>query len=274
MSFRVESAEHATFALGEDARGAADATKLTEPGTFYYREDSRTLLEQVRAPEIPHKRVREIARRNAERTGLHKRRLLLYCGNEPCPLMPGKTWQQVYDERWSRLPAAFHADAPPGVTVTPSPTESGQPSTKINLGGSDDEIDAQIAAMNAEIDELPVTVTDIAHARALRAARGAGDFDLVGDFAQAKKRFAILLQAASKERPATPGGLRKASGTSESWVYLTLGRLAESGHVIKADRGRYYPANDADILGALGVINADQDRLGRAARELIGADQQ
>ena len=268
LCFQVEHADHGTFALGEDSRrGAADPTKLAEPGTFYYRADSKTTLEQVRGPEIPHRRVREIAAANAERTRLHERRLLLYCGNMPCPLFPGKTWQQVYDERWSRLDAAFHADAPQGVTLTPSPAEEAAPvPTKIKKEYSP-EVTTAVARINAEVDELPVTVADIARARELRAARGAGDFDLRGEDDRCRRKFAALLDAAPLEGIA-PKVLAHGSGYSREWVRLLLNALMEHNAVQRITTGRYRPLVPA--WEALEALRAEQERLAADARQMAG----
>lgn len=200
--------------------------------------------------------------RNAERTGLHSRPLALYASD----------WQHIYDTRWERLPGQFRADAPQAAHLAPpSPAGAVMPSSKINLNEEPDSIEAQIAAMNAEIDELPVTVADIARARAQREARGAPPFDLEGDFERSKRRFAVLLQAATEDQPVSPAQLRRGSGTSESWVHLTLGKLADDGHVIKVGRARYAPAEGADILAALDVIKREGDRLAKEARDLVGA---
>lgn len=267
MCFQVEDPDHGTFALGDDARGKADPTKLEEPGTFYLRADSKTIFEQIRGPEIPHKRVREIAARNAKRTRLHERKLLLYCGNMPCPLFPGKTWQQVYDERWSRLDAAFHADAPQGVTLTPSPApQESEVPTKISKDYSP-EVETAVARINAEVDELPVTVADIAKARAQRAARGEPDFDLRAEDQRCRRRFAAKLDAAPSAGT-TPKELVQASGFSREWVRQLLNALVEVNAVEQVSYGRYRPLMPA--WEGLEILRERQERLAAEAREMAG----
>jgi hypothetical protein len=263
LCFQTEHRDHGEFALGDDvSRLGIDTTKLREKGTFYYRADSESIAEQIRGPHIPHGEVRRIAMRNAERTGLHSRPLALYASD----------WQHTYDTRWERLPEQFRADAPQAAHLAPpSPAGAVMPSSKINISEEPDSVDAQIAAINAEVDELPVTDDDIARARARREARGAPPLDLESDFERSKRRFAVLLQGATQADPISPAQLRRGAGTSESWVHLTLGKLAEDGHVIKVGRARYAPAAGADILAALDVIKREGDRLARQARDLVGA---
>jgi hypothetical protein len=268
MCFQVESADHGEFALGEDARGAADASKMEEAGTFYYREGSKTTLEQIRAPEIPYKQVHKIAARNAARTSLHERRLLLYCGAEPCPLMPGKTWQQVYDERWSRLPQEFHADAPRGVTLTPSPAEQEAPvPTKINIEYPAEVLTAvrRIDAEAAEHDH--VTGDDIAAARARRAARGEAPFDPAADHGRRMRAFADAFDAAGPEG-ITPRALEQASGFSREWVRKLRNALVERGAAQKVRTGLYRPLTG--IRAELEAMRIEDERLAAEAREMAG----
>jgi hypothetical protein len=264
MCFQTEKREHGAFALGDDAQGAVDTTKLAEKGQFFYRANSQTTLEQVRGPHISHDMAREIAARNAARTGLHARPLTVYASD----------WQDVYDRRWERLPQAFLADAPQAAHIAPSPALRGPASSKINMGvpvPTPDDIDAQIAAINAEVDETPGTDADVRRAAALRDARGEPPIDLASETSKRQRRFAGLVQAASPEYPVSPTDLRRGTGLSESWIYLTLARLAEAGAVDKLARGRYAPVPGADVGAALDAIQREGGRLAAAARDLVDA---
>ena len=205
MCFQVENPSHGTFALGDDAQRWADPTTLDEKGTFYYRSNSKTTPEQIRGPHMAHKLAQAIAGRNAKRTGLHARPLVLYCGAQPCELMPGWTWQQVYDSRWERLPSPFWRDAPQ--TAGPLPAGVQPTANKItNRGPVDDEVAATVAAINEEAAEIPVTDAGIARAMELRAERGARPISFQGEFDQRRHTFAVLVQAAGPEgiRPRSP----------------------------------------------------------------------
>ena len=266
MCFQTEHAEHGVFALGEDARRGIDTTTLQQKGTFYFREDARTSPEQIRGPHFPHSLGRPTAVRNAELTDLYNRPLRLYCGAQPVSAEKGApTWQQVYDERWSRLPAGFRDDAPQASGLdNPAPPEDGtMPPNKINLR----PVHPDAERINAEVDEDPdVSDEDIRRARELRAARGE-PVDLASEQDRRRHRFAVLLQ----EAPAggiTPDQLKKGSGMGRTWVHGQINALITGGAARKVGDGRYAPLTD--IWEAMEILRQDGDRLAAEARQMTG----
>jgi hypothetical protein len=141
----------------------------------------------------------------------------------------------------------------------------------INTGGYSADVLAQVAEINAEVDETPGTDADIAAARAQRAARGLPPLSPAADFEARRRHFAILLAAASPDSPVSPAQLRKATGLSESWLHLTLKALVRMGVVTKLDRARYAPFGDPDILAAIEAIRRENESLGAQARDLVEA---
>jgi hypothetical protein len=267
MCFQTEHRDHGTFALGEDARDSVDTTKLTQKGTFYFRADAKTSLEQIRAPHFPHSLCRPTAIRNAELTGLHDRPLRLYCGAQPVSSEPGApTWQQVYDERWSRLPAEFRRDAPQasGPDNPAPPEDDAMPANKINFRPEHPEAER----INAEVDEDPdVSDADILRARHAATDRGA-PIDLGSKRDHGRRRFAALLQGA----PGAPSGITpaqlKASGMGRTFIHQQLNALIAASAVIKAGDGLY--SATADVWAAMEKIRRDGDDLAAEARQMAG----
>lgn len=265
MCFQTEKREHGTFALGDDAQNMVDTTKLAEVGQFYFRANSKTRPEQVRGPHISHDMARQIAASNARRTGLHDRPLTVYASD----------WQQVYDTRWERLPQGFMADAPQAAHIAPSPGEEApMPANKINIPApAADDIDAQVAAINAEVDATPGTDEDIRRAAEQRAARGAGPVDVRGDHERKRRQFAALLQAAGAgEYGQPPAGIRPKqlhdeTGLGRTWIHGQLSALVDAGAVTKRD-GWYAPLGD--VWEALETIRREGERLGAEARAMAG----
>jgi hypothetical protein len=265
MCFQTEHHEHGAFALGEDARRGVDATNLAEKGQFYFRADSETSPEQIRGPHLAHAAATELAIRNAELTELHSRPLRAYCGAQPISAEQGAlTWQQVYDSRWSRLPASFRRDAPQ-VQATP-PQETATGANKINFR----PVHPDAALINADIDESPdVSDEDIRRARDLRAERGEA-IDFGSEHDRRRARFASLLESAS-ERGITPAQLKAASGLGRTWIHENLAALCAGGAARKIADGRYV-ALTGDVAGALAVIHGEADDLAAAARQMAGSD--
>jgi hypothetical protein len=262
MCFQTETRAHGTFALGEDAHSKVDTTKLAKKGQFFYRADSETESEMMRAPHVPHKLARQIAVRNAEVTGRHERYLELYATN----------WQETYDMRWTRLPMIFWNDAPQtaGLEDAEHVEQSAAPAPPPR---QPDEIDRQVADINAEIDEAPaVTTADIALAMELRAARGEGPPDLRADHDQRRRLLARLLQAAGPDG-ITPVQLSKGSGIGRTMTFQLLGQLTEAGVVIKkgaeGSRAVRYVAT-GDVRAAMIALDEAAGRLAAEARELAG----
>ena len=139
------------------------------------------------------------------------------------------------------------------------------PPNKINMR----PVHPEAERINAEVDEDPdVSDEDIRRAREMAAARGE-PVDLRSESDRRKGRFAILLQSAPPEG-ITPTQLKRGSGLSESWVYLTLGKLADQGAVTKPDRGRYAPVAGVSVEAALEAIRREGDDLVRQANDLVG----
>lgn len=266
MCFQTEHAEHGVFALGEDARKGIDTTTLQQKGAFYFREDARTSPEQIRGPHFPHSLARPTAIRNAERTDLYNRPLRLYCGAQPISAEKGApTWQEVYDQRWSRLPAGFHRDAPQAASLgNPAPPEEGtMPADKIIMR----PVHPEAERINADIDEDPdVSDADILRARQMAAARGE-PIDLVDARERGQRRFARLLQDA----PAggiSPAQLKKGCGMGRTWIHDQLNALMAAGAVRKVRDGQY--AAEGDVWQAMEVLRQDGDRLAAEARQMAG----
>lgn len=267
MCFQTEHRDHGIFTLGDDAQRSVDTTTLQQKGAFYYRQDSQTRPEQVRGPHIPRKTARQIAERNAGRTGLHARPLVAYCGAQPVSAGEGAlTWQQVYDQRWSRLPARLLDDGPQlAVAGGHSPAGDGAPSSKISIRPPHPDAER----INAEIDEQPdVSDEDILRGRALRAARGEPPVDLRSKTDRGIDRFASLLQSAPAEG-ISPKQLQIGSGMSESWMHPYLGKLTETGAVAKVGHGRYVVTGGADIREALAGIRREAAARAAEARDLV-----
>jgi hypothetical protein len=267
MCFQTEHAEHGVFALGEDARNGIDATKLEQKGTFYFREDAKTSPEQIRAPHFPHALARPSAVRNAELTDLYSRPLRLYCGAQPISDEEGApTWQQVYDGRWSRLPAEFRRDAPQaaGPDAPAPPEDRTMPANKINLRPEHPEA----AAINADVAGDP-DITDAAILAARQAAAARGEpVDLLTEQDRRRHRFATLLQQA----PQPPSGITpaqlKASGMGRTFIHQQLNALIIAGAVIKTGDGLY--SATADVWAAMEKIRRDGDDLAAEARQMAG----
>lgn len=252
MCFQVEDRDHGTFALGDDAHRRVDPTSLAEPGQFYWRANSRTSLEQVRGPHVPHRLAREIATASAADTDLHSRKLELYATD----------WQETYDMRWSRLPDKFRAGAPQAKL-----SEHPEHDVTVPAPPPADDIDREIAEINAETAEFKITSDDIARAARQRAARGEAPPDLRADHDDRRRRFAAILQAA----PAggvRPADLERGAGLGRTWVSLTLKTLVSDGVADKPKTGRYVPISD--IWEGLEAIRRRTERLAADAREMAG----
>jgi hypothetical protein len=262
LCFQTAERAHGTFALGDDAYNKVDTTKLASKGEFYYRANSDTWMEQVRGPHVPHRLVREIAARNAAATQLHERPLELYATD----------WQEIYDMRWSRLPRKFWNDAPQTAHLEDA-EHLEHPSAPAPPPRQPDEIDRQVADINAEIDEAPaVTSADIARAMELRAARGEGPPDLRADHDQRRRLLAHLIQSAGPEG-ITRVQLSKGSGIGRTMTFQILGQLTEAGVVIKkgaeGSKAVRYRA-DGDVWEAMVALDEAAGRLAAEAREMAG----
>lgn len=275
FSFRTESPAHGVFALGDDAQGKIDTTRLAEQGQFYFRAGSKTTFQMGRAPHMPHSLCRQLAEANAKHSGLRKRPLQLYCGAMPMvPASPDSpTWQEAYDMRWKRLPATFHADAPQAAGHSPAEAAEDRSSKIISKPRYPAEVIDLVARINRDADSSDVSDADIARARDLRAARGEPRIDLASETDRQRRRFADTLQEATADDPVSPRQLMAASGLSESWVHLYLPKLIEAAAVEKPVRGRYAGIAGSDVWQALEAIRRDGERLATAARDLVGAGQ-
>ena len=262
MCFQTETRAHGTFALGDDAHTKVDTTSLAEKGQFYWRADSETSPEQIRGPHLPHDLARRIATANAARTAVHDRRLLLYAGNVPCEYSPGLSWQEVYDGRWGRLPEAFHRDAPQAAVSVPVSA-----SVPAGTRAVPAEVESQVRAINDEVDGMPdMTEADLARARELRAARGAGPVDLRKDFDHRRRQFAVLFESAGPDG-ITQAQLVQGTGFSREWVRRLIKSLDEINAIAKIGKG-YRPL--ADVWEALETIRVTGERLGAEARRMTG----
>ena len=265
MCFQTEGAEHGTFALGEDGRRGVDTTKLAEKGQFYFREDSETSPEQIRGPHLGHAEARLIAERNAELTELHSRPLRPYCGAQPVSADENApTWQQVYDARWSRLPAAFRRDAPQAGTTPPE--ASSVDANKISMR----PVHPEAEAINADVDESPdVSDEDMRLARQIRAGRGEV-IEFGTEHGKRRATFAALLRDAPPQG-ITPAQLKSGSRLGRTWIHQNLAALCAAGAAQKIADGRYIAVLD-DIAGALAVIHGEAGDLAAAARQMAGSD--
>src|SRR5215813_6053908 len=105
-AYRVAEARHGAYAIPEYTK--LDASKLEEKGTCYIKDGPRALPEQVRAPHMPHKLLKQVAAQNAAL--VTRPPLVLYCGGEDAG--NGQAWQEWWDTRWLRLDPAFHGISP------------------------------------------------------------------------------------------------------------------------------------------------------------------
>jgi hypothetical protein len=270
--FRMARAEMASFAINE--YGRLNVSELEEPGECFASEKGKTDPEKMRGVNISHEAFRALAPARITARG-PKPALKLWCGGQQCPA--GGTWQEWWDSRWSRLPAAFRgisvqyqewrdefgepeeAPAAPGVAASSAPAPAPRPHlASLPPAGEDDDEDgaaaaARIAAETDGDDIAPVPGAEV-RAAAITAANRA--------------RFFSLLAAAP------PDGARTAeligqSGVSNGWAYDTLGRLAERGAAAQPARGLFAPVPGRDAAAEYAAMKAGDGALaGKAERRL------
>jgi hypothetical protein len=271
--YRVAEARHGAYAIPEFHK--LDASKLEEQGTHYLKDGKDALPEQVRAPHMPHSLLKKIA---AQNTALSTRRqLVLYCGSEEA--VPGVTWQQWWDSRWSRLDPAFHAISPQYAQYTatvsaPSPAAAwaaGAPARAAVAEAAGDAMPsepgegsgAQAAArMGQELDAL--------YAAGVPAPPARPDRSLKDAITRQKDAFAEALESAPGSG-ISPKQLMDESGMASTWVHVMLGKLQERTAVRKISRGRYTGVPGAGIRQVITAIEAGNEQLYREARQKVNA---
>ena len=271
--YRVAEARHGAYAIPEYNK--LDASRLEEQGTHYIKEGKDALPEQVRAPHMPHSLLKKIA---AQNTALSTRReLVLYCGAGEA--VPGVTWQQWWDSRWSRLDPAFHAISPQYAQYT-ALTSSSSPATAWAAAAP-----ARAAFAAAAGDAMPSEPGEGSGAQAaarigqeLDALYGPGtpappsrpDRNLKDAITRQKDAFAEALGSAPGSG-ITPKQLMDESGMASTWVHVMLGKLQERDVVRKISRGRYVAVTGADVRQVITDIEAGNERLYREARQKVNA---
>ena len=272
--YRVAEARHGAYCIPEYNR--LDASRLEEQGTCYDKDGPDVTPEQIRAPHMPHSLLVRVATQNTALLG-QRPPLTLYCGAQVAyETADGPvTWQQWWDERWLRLPAAFREDSPQYQEVA---ARYAQDAT------GDDRL-AAIARLVRDgiVKASDVTADTLAAALAIHdsshspAARLPADFRpdprLVGQLGAAiasqEARFCSVLQAATADSPVTPKDLTRESGMSRSWVHDRLAALLEIGQITQVSRGMYASLPGSDIKAGLGEIKARNDRLNAEARQIV-----
>jgi hypothetical protein len=246
MCFAVSEARHGQFVIPDYAN--LDAHRLEAQGEFYWRLGPLTATAPGRGYHMPHDLVREIADRNSKTL---RRPLLLYASEH----------QQVYDERWNRLPEAFVPLAPQAQNVirTPLPQQDQETAVDIPPATGTDEITAD-AQMRAQ--RITDEVADAYPTGAMTPPK-VDDTVLRRKIDWQKRHFAQLLQTAGDEG-ITPGGddgLIGKTGLSRSFVQDQLRRLTSAGALIKIARGTYRAAPGANVWEAMERIREEDSGL-------------
>ena len=217
ICFAVRQASHGAYALSDWAK--LDASKLREKGSFYAQIGPDASSVPERAPEMSHELVEQIAARNG---AMPRRPLVLYAADH----------QEVYDMRWSRLPAVFRPLAPQceGGPESPSPAflpRDGE-TPGDDMPGARERVEADVAAL-PDTDLAGLTLPS--------------DEEIRSETARRRLRFAVALMNAPDEG-VTPRQLVTATGLSRSWIHQQLSALADAGAVIKVGDGRYRGTGD------------------------------
>ena len=232
LCFRTETSAHGVFALGEKTR--ADTSKLKGKGSFYWKLGPDAPEEQARGFHMPHDLAREIAKRHG---AMPRQPLRLFASQH----------QEIYDQRWQRLPEPLRHLAPqyvPGSTVTDV--------TEVTSAPPPDEALAAAARIEAEIAHVPdIPLSSLPHVQ---------DFAVRDEMARGQDRFATALQRAP-EAGMSPKQLIAASGMSRSWIMSNLAALTRIGAAEKVQDGLYRAVPGRDIAEALDEIKAANGRL-------------
>ena len=266
--YRVEEARHGQYCIPE--YGKLDASKLEEQGTCYIKNGPKILPEQVRAPEMKHKRLTEIAAQNA--CTVVKPPLMLYCGGQAAYTAgdgQDVTWQEWWDTRWSRLDPAFrdispqyqaHMAASPALAFAaipepPAPPPSPEPGTGSGA--------AVAARMQAELDAVHGPGGHPGNVRPPRV-------NLANVIRTEQDRFASALETAPPQG-ISPAHLGEESGRGRTWIHDQLNALVEAGAVTQIGRGRYAPVPGTDIRAAMKTIKDRGERLYREAKATVSS---
>jgi hypothetical protein len=281
--FRMEEAEHGSFALGEK-NADCDPTTLTEDGSYFWREKSKTLAEKVRGPYIDHPRARKLGARNARATGLRDRPLRLFCGNQPSTV-PGLTWQEVYDLRWDRFPldlydrivALVQRELGPDVPLPPRPLPQrweqaiGAKENKINMEDRRRDDPEVLRIVAEQEDAIADTPDDVDERVILRNP----DLVRLGErVVEGAVRFASDLDAAPAEGIGV-NTLCESCGLGRTWVSTRLKALVSMGAVVGLGNGGGAPyRGNGRTWPALEQILAGDRQRAREAREALGRGEQ
>lgn len=257
VCFHVASSRDGQFALEDWAK--LDASRLDVPGSFYYQLGARASVEDAKGPHMPHALVRMIAAANGKLRA-SRPPLRLYCGDRPISDQPGApTWQQVYDDRWRRLPAKFWKDAPQcdGLAVPgPASPPVAAPAPSPAAAG----LAADAAAIAARIEADIAGTPDINPGQ---LARIPSEIELETETLRKMAMFARLLTDADPH--ITPKDLVSKSGMSRAWIMAMLPDLVTDEVVINSGKGQYRAVPGADVWAAIEAIRD------RRARSLTGA---
>lgn len=254
--FAVEDPADGQFALGVSVFRGADPSQLAEPGQFLYRGHGRVENRIARGFCFPHEVVREVAGRNAERTGLHRNPLQLACANM-IDEQTGMTYGEIYATRWDRLPQQFRRYAHPDVWLHSGVAAGVAPPVATPAQPQPRPVHPEVQRQLDEINETGVAVAS-------------GEVvDLVAETERRKSLWAARFEAAGREGVA-PIDLQAASGLKKTWTQGKLTRLVSMGAARhngeRTQAARYWPVTG--IWEALLEIEAEDRRQAETGREL------
>ena len=248
LCFAVSQADHGQFALPDWAK--LDPSRLENKGEFYWRLGPDGASAPCRGPHMDHDLVREIAARNA---AIGRPPLRLFCGDQVAYRAGDRdvTWQEVYDSRHARLPAAFrpaghHAPAPPPeapmiptVTVPETPEQIAQ-----------------------RIEDEVASIPDLADPPLVDPA-------VLADAVTRRKMLWARLLTEAPAAGISPAQLTEGSGMSRSWTHLQLTALTDLGVITKPADGRYLSVPGQDVWAGLERIREANSRLAEEARQMV-----
>jgi hypothetical protein len=229
MCFAVSKPEHGAFALTDFAK--LDASKLENPGEFYWQAGPKSPSSPCRGPEMSHDLVRSIAAFNSQ---IQRPPLQLFA----------VAHQDSYDTRRDRLDETFLADLEEQeTTVRPdeSPTAAAY------------RIELEAADVPAEFPG-PLPPDDV----------------LLDEMTRRMRKFAAMIQDAPPAG-VRPVHLAEQTDFSPSWVFGRLAELRDAGVIRKANRGRYTAVPGQDVWKAMERLAEERAQFTAEARRKVSA---